>query len=163
MHITGLINSTESQWEGVMGALINGTYQMSISRGIISPLRPPIIAGCLSHYYTTNALVMKYQPNNTDMSLYLRPFTWRSWIAMLFQTSAIILTLNFINCQRNSQLDSGFIVETIGWYFFLLLSCFYSGALVSYVTNKNSIPFSSMTDVINAYPGMLTIRNTIKI
>ena len=163
MHITGLINSTESQWEGVMGALINGTYQMSISRWIMYPLRTPIIDWCPSHYYTTNALVMKYQPNNTDMSLYLRPFTWRSWIAILFQTSAIILTLNFINCQRNSQLDSGFIVETIGWYFFLLLSSFYSGALVSYFTNKNSIPFSSMTDVINAYPGMLTIRNTIKI
>ena len=138
-----------------MGAVVTGTYQMSITGWAMYPLRTPILDWCPSNYYTSTLLVMKFQPNNFDFSLYLRPFSWQSWIAIISFSCSIMIMISYCNFQLNAQFDSCFIVKTSGWYFFLLLSSFYSGALTSYFANKSSIPFSTMTDVIEAYPGEL--------
>ena len=46
-----------------------------------------------------------------------------------------------------------FIAETSGWYFFLVIYAFYGGVLTSYFASRSDIKFTSIFDVINAYPG----------
>jgi hypothetical protein len=38
------------------------------------------------------------------------------------------------------------------WYFFVLLSAFYGGAMTMFFTSSNNIDFHNITDVIQAYP-----------
>ena len=71
-------------------------------------------------------------------------------IALILFVLVRKLKLNSIHFEKS---DSFFIAETSGWYFYLVLSTFYGGALTSYFASKSAIPFTSLSDVINAYPG----------
>ena len=139
-----------------MGNVVNGKHQLSASTWYMFPAQADILGWCPSFYYSSQLLVMKNQPNGFDLGLYLRPFNKPAWIAILIMAMIVFtlwqLQLNGWAAQLNQS--NGFIIaETSGWYFFLVMYAFYGGVLTSYFASRSDIKFTSIFDVINAYPG----------
>ena len=140
-----------------MGNVVTGIHHLSIAGWAFYPQRVSILDWSPSHYRTSNILVMKNRPRKYDLEFFLRPFSSHSWIAIVVFCCALKLIIS-IPFKWNSQYDTAdsfFIMTTSGWYFFLLLSAYYGGSLTSFFASKQSVLFSSMKDVIDAYPGKL--------
>ncbi len=48
--------------------------------------------------------------------------------------------------------DAYLATATAGWFFFTLINAYYSGALTMFFANEMTLPFTQMSDVIEAYP-----------
>ena len=84
-----------------------------------------------------------------DFTLFMRPFTHRSWISLLIITLAscsIILCYKLPSMEKYQKQDSFRIVMFMIWTFFLLLNAFYGGALIMFFTTKSAPPFTSVRE-----------------
>ena len=140
----------------MMGDVVTGKYQLSSSAWLMFPARADILGWSPCFYLSSRILAMKYQPEETDFGLYLRPFSITAWIAIvamtLGMTSIVICKFKWNGSDLNAS-NGFFIAETSSWYFYLVISAFYGGALTSYFSSKSATDFTSVIDVINAYPG----------
>ena len=138
-----------------MGNVVNGKYHITLAPWVIFPRRQTILDWCGIFVDPILLVALKNQPAGVDYSLFLRPFTKSSWLAILVFTTFLGLFI-LIPFKWNSNFDqanSCFILKTTSWYYFLVIQSFYGGALTMFFANEPSMPFSSVKDVINAYPG----------
>ena len=56
-------------------------------------------------------------------------------------------------CVKKYANTSAFsIITTAGWFFFVLINAYYGGALTMFFTSEIRVPFTSIEDVMRAYP-----------
>ena len=117
--------------------------------------REPILDFLITHF---NYEIVAFKPKQPelDLLLFVRPFTsgvWKGILVVGLFILSIIATSNILLKSisfRDSK--SHLLVSLFGWYFFLLLNAYYGGALTMFLANEVTVPFSSVTDVIRAYP-----------
>ncbi len=85
-----------------------------------------------------------------DLTLFLRPFTSRSWFAIVAFVVAACAALALVPRLYHLLMDqvslSGRIVTISAWMFFLVLNAYYGGALTMFFSSPPSQPFSDLRD-----------------
>lgn len=138
-----------------MGGVVSGEYPLSLSLWINNPPRSEICE-ILSCYTDRPVLAVVNRPPEVDLGLFIRPFRDEAWVATLALTVGliVIMLVPFLWNSNYDKADSCIIMQTSGWYFFLLFNAFYGGALTMFFTSTPDLPFSDIRHVMQAYPGM---------
>jgi hypothetical protein len=93
-----------------------------------------------------------------DLSLFLRPFTTEAWIAIAVVFPFLLvpyLTTKYmarIPWCKNMNPTSRRISLYVSWTFFLLLNCYYGGALTMFFTSRQPAPFISVQQGLRMFP-----------
>ena len=105
--------------------------------------------------YGNTVLALTPKRKALDFQLFIRPFTHQAWIAILITTSVCFTTLiiPYIFVKAYELSDAHMTAATATWLLFTLINAYYSGALTMFFSTKEQIPFSSIQDVIRAFPG----------
>ena len=142
------------QYQGVLGGIINNEYDFSISNWLWTLDRDKLLDFVPIDYGNT---VLSITPKRKalDFALFIRPFTHQAWIAILLTTTACFFTLiiPYIFVKAYELGDAHMTAATATWLLFTLINAYYSGALTMFFSTKEQVPFSSIQDVIRAYPG----------
>ena len=154
---SGPFNLSNNDWGGVFGSVVIGKYQMSLTGYGHYLKRSEVLDWCGCHYFRSNVLAVKSQqpPLAMDYGFFIRPFHPEAWFAILglsiFTTLIYIAPYTWI--PNLSQSGSRFIIETSWWFFFVGIYSYHTGAMTMFFTKPATLHFSSMQDVLNAYPG----------
>ncbi|TRY80960.1 hypothetical protein TCAL_14039, partial [Tigriopus californicus] len=137
---------------GVLGNVIQGKVDLSLSLWIWNLERSSVVDFSIVASDWEQLCFVPQMPK-VDPTLFLRPFTTDSWIAVgLTFLIIVVCALVPLTIQSFNQTHSFMIISTSGWYFFVLLNAFYGGALTMFFANEPSIPFSTVKDVVEAFP-----------
>ena len=141
------------EWGGVMGNVVNGRFDMSMS---------PWLMGIERHELLQFALVIKSRPilvwepryPEVDFGLFIRPITYDSWMLILLLMFVVLsfmgLTSIFLPSLNDSEGRK--LVMTTMYYFFVLINAFYGGALTMFFTSTITLPFETLRDVMKSNP-----------
>ena len=151
---TGAWTDPNATFEGVLGRVVDSSYDMSIvewkrtlerSRWVnytnsLLPHRGIIMA---------NAVVAAF-----DVGLFTRPFTTPSWIAIGLSCMVLFACLLIPHklLPPNSSSSSISFVSCSGWTFFLLVNAFYGGALTMFFTSEPRPPFETTREGLGLFP-----------
>lgn len=137
---------------GVLGNVIQGKVDLSLSLWIWNLERNAIVDFSIVMSDWEQLCFVPQMPK-VDPTLFLRPFTMDSWIAVgvtfLIITGCASIPMTIQYCRQTHSIK---IISTSGWYFFVLLNAFYGGALTMFFANEPSVQFSSVKDVVEAFP-----------
>ena len=82
---------------------------------------------------------------------------------MTTSVAIIILLLPKIWISNYEKTESWMISTTIIWLCFVPLEAYYGGALTMFFTSEVTIPFETLTDVLEAYPSWkLNVKNGLQ-
>ncbi|XP_059095839.1 uncharacterized protein LOC131890503 [Tigriopus californicus] len=148
----GMQSQFGKNFSGVLGNVIQGKVHMSLSLWVWNVDRSQLLDFSIITYDMEQLCFFPQIPK-VDLTLFVRPFTYESWIATGFISLIIgICAVVTTSIQYINQSESYKMVSTSGWYFFVLLNAFYGGALTMFFANEPSSPFASLKDVVDAYP-----------
>ena len=139
-------------WEGTLGALFYGDYQLAANAWNNKLERSDMFD--FSSFVSDRAiLALTPQPADLDLWLFKRPFRNEAWLVLGIVILIIIGTVVVLNLTiKNTGIYAGYrIVVSIGWLFVLLISVYYDGALTMFFSTEVSINFDSIRDVMRAY------------
>jgi hypothetical protein len=134
------------EWGGVLGDVIMAKYDLNLAAWIWSVKR----YGLLSYVRIisiTEVLIWTPKTKETDLGFFLRPFTVDSWIAifsMTTLTTIFLAAVYYIMPNGTEKIGQNIMITTL-WYFFVLLSAFYSGALTMFFTSNFENHFGGET------------------
>ena len=141
------------EWSGVMGNVVKGTYDMSLSPWQWVLERDNFVQFVL---VIKSKQILVWEPKNPviDFGLFIRPITTDSWLAICLTASVIITCLGligyFVPYLKDS--DGRKIIITTTCYFFILIDAFYGGALTMFFTSTSTIPLETLRDTLKAHP-----------
>ena len=141
------------EWSGVMGNVVKGTYDMSMSPWQWNEERDNLVQFVL---IIKSKQILVWEPKNPeiDFCLFIRPITTDSWLAICLTASVIITCLGLISffVPYLKDSDARKITITTTCYFFILIDAFYGGALTMFFTSTVTIPLENLRDTLKAHP-----------
>ncbi|XP_059096106.1 uncharacterized protein LOC131890717, partial [Tigriopus californicus] len=148
----GLQSEFHKNFSGVLGNVIQGHMDVSLSIWFLNYQRSLLVDYCIIVSDWQQFLLVPQMPT-VDTTLFMRPFTNDSWIAIGLISLIIGICAVVSNFIYHLNESSGCkVIYTSGWYFFLLLNAFYGGALTMFFANEPSVPFSSVQEAVDEYP-----------
>lgn len=151
----GLQSEFREKFSGVLGNVIQGKVDLSLSLWIWNLQRSISVDFCIVMSDWQQFLFVPQMPQ-VDTTLFTRPFTNDSWIAIGMTSLVIVICSVAPMSIRKLNETSGLkLISTSGWYFFVLLNAFYGGALTMFFANEPTAPFSSIKDAVDAYPAWI--------
>ena len=144
-------SSMNASWRGVMGGVITGQYDMSLSAWLYQEQRSRVLS------FSTLGTQVKFlvttpQEPNIDFGLLVRPLTnsaWRGIVGVLLVTYLATIVIKS-NGSEDTTYKRMLAIST--WIFFVLLNSFYGGAMTMFFANEVTLPFENIRDVLQAYP-----------
>ena len=142
------INGT---YGGVWGNVISKEHDMSISlwgwystRNALFDFVPLI--------KETFALAIKPQNSKIDFGLFTRAFDGGTWTSVISMSCAALSLVFLANLSGIDDMMNGVkIMMFILWLFFTLVYSYYCGVMTMFFSTT-TVPFETMSDVIQAYP-----------
>ena len=140
-------------WGGVMGNVVTGKYDVSISAWDWNLERSNVVQYVL---VTKNNKILVWEPKNPkiDFGIFLRPITSESWVAILVTTcltlSLIAFTTIYIPSAESSDGRKLMIISI--QYFFIFINAYYGGALTMFFTSSVRIPLETLRVTLQAHP-----------
>ena len=141
------------EWKGVMGDVINGNYMFSLNSWIWFLERDPLL-DFVPVSKEKSVLTYIPKPPKVDYSLFIRPFRFETWRAIIGLIIVGILSFgltHFASKIYGSKI-SGRIIMFFGWSFFVLVNAYYGGSLTMFFTTEVTLKFESIKDVLKAIP-----------
>ena len=147
----GLVPNENGTYGGILGDLYSKKYDM-----VISVWQWFLERDSLADFVPINknreVLAKKAGRSATDFGLYMRVFTYDSWISILILAIAITACLLIVkSCGGHHRKGQSLLLFTLLIYF-VILRAFYGGALTKFFTVSVQEPFASKKDVVEAYP-----------
>ena len=143
--------TVEMNFTGVMGGVIRGQYDLSLSTWIYLEKRSRVLSFS-TNYREEKVLVLIPKVPNIDFGIFTRPLTTSAWGGIVGVILLTLLTSSFINYNGLEDAFDSRIWATSIWLFFVLLNSFYGGAMTMFFANDITLPFENTRDVIRAYP-----------
>ena len=138
------------KWEGVMGNVVLGNYDVSVNYWEMKLERINIVDHVRLIKSDPKAILMKPVSVDLDLKFYSRPFESKLWIGIVLINIIYGVTYFTINtCSSNTSLK---IMGFFMWIFFTLAHAFYGGALMMFFITESDVPFSNLDDAIMAFP-----------
>ena len=154
--------SLNVSWRGVMGGVITGQYDMSLSAWLYQEKRSKVLSFST---FVTGERFLVATPNvlSIDFGLLLRPLTTSAWqgiVGVLLLSSLAGLVIKPGHYDEIKLYERILVIST--WIFFVLLNSFYGGAMTMFFANDITLPFHNIGEVIRAYPewNLLVFRGT---
>ena len=99
-------------------------------------------------------LALTPQHPEWDFGLFFRPFKTEAWyaISVIFAMILVIIIGPYVLISYYEQTEAAKCVAFWSWFFFVLINAFYGGALTMFFTSEPKLPFSSIEDLMRAYP-----------
>ena len=146
------VPSLNANRSGVMGGVITGKYDMSLSSWLYQEKRSKFLSFST---VDTREHVLVATPNvhNIDIGLFLRPLTTSAWRGIVGLLLVIYLT-SFVIKSRDSDETPAYqqILAISTGLFFVLLNSFYGGAMTMFFATDITLPFDNIREVIQASP-----------
>ena len=142
----------ESKWGGVLGAVVNKIYDLSIGTWTWNIVRIEVLQ-FVNVAKTRLVQVLTPLKPTTDPGLYTRVFTNYSWLAISCTVGIAVFCItlqHFIISHEDTNGDR--IFKFTIFLFFVIINSYFSGALIMFFAGTTSIPFETDRDVIRAYP-----------
>ena len=149
----GIYNKSGA-WSGVLGAIVNEKYHMTLNQWIWNSERKPIL-DFVSTIPDYHCLAMTPNPPEIDIGLFIRPFKNEAWagVILIVATSFLVVAIPYTYLTTFYENTDGYrISSTSVWIFFLIVNAYYGGAMTMFFTTETSIPFETVEDVLRAYP-----------
>jgi hypothetical protein len=143
-------NNITGEWGGMLGSVITRKYDLCLSQWAWYIDRYGLLS-FVSFRNGKTVLALTPKKPETDFGLFTRPFTHDSWVAIWLATFIMIVFIIGAHYFKPDTHGNKIMVTTL-WYFFLLLNVYYGGALTMFFTSEITIPFNSITDVMQAHP-----------
>ena len=150
------------EFSGVFGSLINHEVHTCISQWNWRSNRDPyvdfVFTGSTKRVMLLNTNMLK-GGSGFDFGFFFRPFTFESWIGILFTIIICLFSIILPNCFIKENIAkfngyNGLLLTT--WVFFLMINSYLGGALTMFFSSEKSIPFNSIEDVIR---GLLLLKS----
>ena len=157
-------NNISGTFDGVFGALLN-TDEYQVSANLFNMVSDRLDMFDFVYLFTTHRmLAMMVRESDVDYGLFVRPFQFELWLAIgifTFLILAIFFTTT-LKGKKVERVNSRRAITTLGWFFLLLVSSFYCGALTMHFTSGTALPFQTINDVLKAHPEwtLKHLRNT---
>ena len=151
----------EGKWAGVMGGVVNGEYHASFA-GWTWNLQREQILDLVMFQKEWTVLAVCPKPPKVDSQLFIRPFRNNAWYFIIGMMCLLItlLLLPYVLLRKGStswEDTQGFMItKTTGWIFFFLLNAFYGGAMTMFFASEVSLPFETVREAMQSYPGRFT-------
>lgn len=139
-------------WEGTLGALFYGDYQLSANAWNNKLERSDMFD--FSSFVSDRAiLALTPQPADLDLWLFKRPFRNETWLVLGITVLVILALISILYfAVENVTQNRGYkMIVSIGWLFVLLVMVYYEGALTMFFSTEVSVTFDSIRDVMRAY------------
>ena len=144
--------NTSGTWGGVMGDVINGKYDMTISIFQWTTSRNELLEFAPVAKFRL-ALAVTPKHSETDFGLFTRGFTIESWIAIFFLATLAVFCILLANLLNADENRNGLkILAFTFWIFFVVINAYYGGVLTMFFTTPFSVPFETEREVIREYP-----------
>ena len=155
---SGAWTDPNATFGGVFGSLVDRRYDISVvewKRTLERRIWVDFTNSLLPHrsVIMTNAITADF-----DASLFTRPFTRQSWIAILISCAVmfacLVLPYNVLRprTQAGEESLSGKCASFSSWSFFLLINAFYGGALTMFFSSEPRPPFETTREGLGLYP-----------
>ena len=94
------------------------------------------------------------QPPELDFGLFLRPFQNECWyaISVILIIILVIIIGPYLLISYYEYTEGAKCAAFWSWIFFVLINAFYGGALTMFFASEPTLPFSSIEDIMMAYP-----------
>ena len=142
------------EWGGVMGNVVRGKYDTSISAWDWNLERSNVVQFVL---VTKNNRILVWEPKNPeiDFGVFIRPITADSWVAIILTTCFTLSLIAFTSVcipsiAENSDGRKLMIISI--QYFFIFINAYYGGALTMFFTSSIRIPLDTLRDTLQAHP-----------
>ena len=141
-------------WNGVMGGIVNNDVMMSVAPWYSSLNRYGLL-DFVNVGYTRHYLAFTPSKPTIDFNLFLRPFKTSSWMVIGFVLTTALLChfLPYAYIEYFEDTSGYLMATTASWTFFLLVNAYYCGAMTMFFAVDQGTSFSTMDQVLEAYPG----------
>ena len=152
----------EGKWGGVMGGVINGDFHTSLA-GWTWNLQRENVLDLVMFQKEWTVLAVSPKPPKVDIQLFIRPFRYDAWHFIIGMTFLLItfLLIPYVWLHRSLLWEDtqGFMIsKTTAWIFFFLLNAFYGGAMTMFFASEVSLPFETVREAMQSYPGTFIIH-----
>ena len=147
----GMVPKENGTYGGVIGDVYSKKYDLTISTWQWF-LERDSIADFVPVNKNREVLAKKSGRSATDFGLYMRVFTYDSWISILILALAISVCLLIVKSWAGRYKRGRSLLVFILLIFFVVIRAFYGGALTKFFTVSVQEPFESKKDVLEAYP-----------
>ena len=152
------LRNHDIHWNGIMGNVFKGKYQMSLSAWFRQLDRIEIFDFCQLYQQAGTVLAWSKKQMNEksiDMGLYIRPFEAKAWMVILavFTINGIVMVTNSRWNVNHSSSNSYKMLEICAWLCFVIISAYYCGALTMFFAVKQDVQFKTTLDAIKLFPG----------
>ena len=142
------------EWDGVLGNVVNGKYDLSMSSWDWILERQNVLQFVL---VSKTQKILVWEPKNPeiDFGIFIRPITSDSWLAIFITICVTLLCIAFVSiCHPSiSENSDGRKLMVISiQYFFIFINAYYGGALTMFFTSSVRIPFETLRDTLQAHP-----------
>ena len=147
----------KGKWSGVMGGVVKGDYHTSLA-GWTWNLQRENVLDLVMFQKEWTVLAVSPKPPKVDPMLFIRPFRYDAWHFILGMTCLLIIfiLLPYAWLRRPFSWEDtqGFMISTTtAWIFFFLLNAFYGGAMTMFFASEVSLPFETVREAMQSYPG----------
>ena len=136
-----------------MGAVVNGDADVSGGTWFWSAERDPHM-DFVPISFDPLVVALTPDPQKVDLAFLTRPFASRTWVGIGLSVAVILLAVFVPCCSWTGYEDSDAYqtTATVAWTFFTLVNAYYSGALTMFFASEMDLEFSTLEDVLEAYP-----------
>ena len=156
VHFPGSYNLS-GDWNnvGVMGDVIIGKNPFSLAPWLITEERSKVLdlEAIVDLDYFISCVVLN--PPKMDPTLFARPFTNEAWIVMILTVCITIFFLcipSFVIKNAKKIISRSIIQFTFWGPFFTIVHAYYSGAMVMFFANKQTLPFETLSEALDVVP-----------
>ena len=151
MNFLGTPFNLSGKWEGIMGGIVSGKYDICPMQWLWTVPRARVLSFAT---FTTLRNVLLYIPQNPtlDWRLFFRPFNkdvWAIMVTTLFISITGILIHRRVFSQDHDMSEespSYRILTFVACCFFLLINAYYGAALLTFFTFPPTDPFNRPGD-----------------
>ena len=94
------------------------------------------------------------KPPAVDLGLFIRPFTTKAlqYVIIITCIGLAFLFIPYYFLKTWADMKAKSLVVTSMWFFYVLIQCFYGGAMTMFFVSEISIPFNTLRDVLKVFP-----------
>ena len=140
---------------GVMGDVVIGKNPFSLAPWLITEERSKVVdlEAVVDLDQFISCVVLN--PPKIDPTLFVRPFTKLAWTLMILTVCVTIFFLcipSFVVANAEKKISRSIIQFTFRGPFFTIVHAYYSGAMVMFFANKQTLPFETLSGALDVVP-----------
>lgn len=155
LPLTGNWTDPNATFGGIFGLTVRDERDLQLSIWVSTAERFQWMDSTMSILDRPIQTVINRRVQPIDLTMFIRPFTSRSWMAigitLLTVSIALLVPQMFIKSQYTNEISHRITIVS-AWVLFILINAFYGGALTMFFTSSFRLPFESLIGGLQLFP-----------